>query len=112
LFFLNASGKPNPERRQRVSVTERNGIEGKECAGCHVWKPLSEFYIDGTKGKSQGFRHCRRKACQAEVRMEQRLRFRIMRNRAVKLGIWDSIDALAEAEARDALGIVDENLRL
>lgn len=95
-----------------MSVAFKNGVEGKECARCHVWKRLSEFYFDRTKGESQGFRHCRCKACHTEVRREQRLKFRILKDRAVELGVWDSIDKRAELEAKRRLGIVDENLRL
>jgi hypothetical protein len=95
-----------------MSVTSKNGIEGKECARCHIWKPLSAFYFDSTKGKSQGFRHCQCKACHAAVRTEQGAMFRTLKDRAVKLGVWDSIDDRAKVDAKRRLGIVDENLRL
>jgi len=95
-----------------MSVSFIDGIEGKECAGCHVWKPLSEFYSGNTKGKTQGFRHCRCKTCHAEAGSQRRLNLRFMKDRAVELGIWESIETRAHAEANRRLGIVDENLRL
>lgn len=44
-------------------IITKNGVEGKRCSTCHIWKPLSEFYTDPTKGSSQGGRHCRCRAC-------------------------------------------------
>jgi hypothetical protein len=95
-----------------MRVTFENGIAGKVCPGCHLWKPLSEYYFDATKGESQGFTPCHCKSCRAEAGKQQRLRFRLMRERAVELGIWEPIEARAELEARRRLGIPDERLRL
>jgi len=46
-----------------MTITKKNGVEGKECSNCHIWKPLSEYFKDCTKGISQGGRHCRCKIC-------------------------------------------------
>jgi hypothetical protein len=95
-----------------MSVTFENGIEGKVCPGCGLWKPLSEFYSDSTKGESQGFTHCHCKSCHAEAGKLERLKFRVMRERAVELGMWESVDARAQQEVKRRLGMADENLRL
>lgn len=95
-----------------MSVTFEGGIEGKVCSRCHLWKPLSEFYPDPTKGESQGFTHCRCKSCHAEVAKLERLKFRLTRERAVELGDWDSIEARAKMAAQRRAGFVNEELRL
>lgn len=46
-----------------MAVITKNGVDGKVCSTCHVWKPLAEFPTDPTHGQSQGARHCRCKAC-------------------------------------------------
>ena len=69
-----------------MSVSFIDGIEGKECGGCYVWKPLSEFYSDNSKGKTQGFRHCRCKTCHAGAGLQRRLWFKLLKDRAVELG--------------------------
>ncbi len=88
-----------------MAVTVRNGIRGKVCPRCDLWKPLVEFPSDITKGESQGFTHCRCKACHAEEGKQKRLRFRMMKERAIKLGMWDSINARAKEEAERRLGV-------
>lgn len=95
-----------------MKVKIENGIAGKVCGGCRTWKQLSDFPHDRTKGSSEGFRHCRCKACHARARMEQRLKFRIMKERAIELGMWDSINTRAEMEAKRCPGIGNETLRL
>ena len=95
-----------------MGVTFESGIAGKVCPRCHFWNPLSEYYLDPTKGESQGFTHCHCKSCRAEEGKQGRSKIRLMRERAVELGIWESIEGRAEVEARRRLGIADENLRL
>lgn len=46
-----------------MAIIIKNGIKGKECSICHIWKPLEEFPTDPTHGPSQGGRHCRCKEC-------------------------------------------------
>jgi hypothetical protein len=79
-----------------MAVTLRNGIPGKICPHCDLWKPLVEFPSDSTNGASQGFAHCRCKACRAQAGKGRRLKFRMMKERAIKLGMWDSINARAK----------------
>lgn len=46
-----------------MALITRNGIIGKVCSICHVWKPLNEFPKDPSHGPSQGGHHCRCKKC-------------------------------------------------
>jgi len=44
-------------------IIVREGIEGKVCSKCRVWKPLGEFYSDPSHPPSQGGRHCQCRDC-------------------------------------------------
>jgi hypothetical protein len=46
-------------RKSKIHLTEQNGIVGKECSKCEVWKPLEDFY----KGGSLGGRSSNCKVC-------------------------------------------------
>ena len=46
-----------------MAIEPRNGIDGKVCSCCSIWKPLTDYYKDRSKGRSQGFTHCRCKKC-------------------------------------------------
>ena len=46
-----------------MAVIQRHGVDGKVCSTCQTWKPLTDYYPDQSKRESQGFRHCRCKAC-------------------------------------------------
>lgn len=49
-----------------MAVTNRNGVLGKVCSSCEVWKPLTGFSPGGkSHGSSQGGRHCQCKPCNA-----------------------------------------------
>lgn len=45
-----------------------NGVDGKHCTVCGMWKPLDDFPHDRTHGQSQGGKHCQCKRCQSEIR--------------------------------------------
>lgn len=46
----------------------QNGIEGKVCSHCKIWKPLDDFYNDKSKSESQGKKHCVCKECHKNKR--------------------------------------------
>lgn len=46
-----------------MAIEIRNGLEGKVCSSCRVWKPLDDFPRDKSKGDTQGGRHCKCKEC-------------------------------------------------
>jgi hypothetical protein len=63
---IRGNKKPLKNERKvsnRMSVTQKNGIGGKECSSCKIWKSLEEFPKDSSKGPLQGERHCVCKEC-------------------------------------------------
>ncbi|MBZ5678572.1 MAG: hypothetical protein LAO24_00555 [Acidobacteriia bacterium] len=50
----------------------RNGIRGKVCSTCRLWKPLDAFSTDPTHPASQGGRHCRCKECHRKIATKKR----------------------------------------
>jgi hypothetical protein len=49
-----------------MATSVRNGVEGKVCSCCRMWKPLQDFSPGGkSHGRSQGGRHCECRACNA-----------------------------------------------
>lgn len=54
-----------------MAIIVQNGISGKICSTCKVWKPLDDFPRDRTHGPTQGGRHCRCKACHSELRKQR-----------------------------------------
>lgn len=54
-----------------MALIERNGITGKFCSTCKIWKPLDDFPTDPTHGESQGGRHCRCRKCHREKARER-----------------------------------------
>jgi len=55
-----------------MAIIIKNGLEGKVCSTCRVWKPLIEFPLDSSHGPSQGGRHCRCKECHRRKAHEKR----------------------------------------
>jgi hypothetical protein len=51
----------------------RNGIQGKVCSTCRVWKPLDAFPPDSSHPPSQGGRHCRCRECHRKIAAKKRL---------------------------------------
>lgn len=56
------------DRERPRSTINYDLLGGKVCSRCRIWKPFSEFPSDRTHGASQGYRHCRCRACHSEVR--------------------------------------------
>ena len=54
-----------------MAIIQRNGVDGKKCSTCDIWKSLNEYYRDASKGPTQGGRHCRCKICYTERRKQR-----------------------------------------
>jgi hypothetical protein len=58
--------------RKKVSLSEQDGVVGKECTKCDTWKPLEQF---NTKSNGLGKKSSRCKSCDKIYREENRERF-------------------------------------
>lgn len=54
-----------------MAIETRDGVPGKVCSRCRIWKPLEEFPTDPTHGSSQGGRHCNCRQCHRETAREK-----------------------------------------
>ena len=71
-----------------MATSVRNGVEGKICSSCNLWKSLTEFSPGGrSHGPSQGGKHCWCKECHREAGRVQRARDRAILERAKSLGL-------------------------
>lgn len=57
-----------------MAIIVQNGISGKICSRCRIWKPLNDFPRDRTHGSTQGGRHCRCKMCHSEANKQKRVK--------------------------------------